>query len=308
MRPCAGCGVPASTWCGGCGNVSYCSAACQKKSWPGHKTQCSPTKTLSTPDLGNYLVAGRDLNPGDLLLDEDVTVLGPHDTCDSDGTSVCPGCYFPCHGYTCSKCHVPLCGPSCEEDSSPHKAECETIKRYRAGDKDILEHITALRFILLRQSDPARYKKCRQLSTNLDLRKNQPEFEVTRQKAREFCSLFHDLAKEELVLDILCILDTNTFQVLAPGSAHNLAGLYPRVALLNHGCVPNCRLIFKSDQRLEVRASVAIKKGVGLLISYTPPFYTVIARNTILERGKQFTCSCPRCSDPQEMGLQARRI
>ena len=131
---------------------------------------------------------------------------------------------------------------------------------------------------------------------------------MTRQKAREFCSLFPGLAQEELVLAILCILDTNTFQVLAPGSAHNLAGLYPRVALLNHGCVPNCRLIFKSDQRLEVRASVAIKKGAGLLISYTPPFYTVIARNTILQRGKQFTCSCPRCSDPQELGLKERRI
>ena len=90
-------------------------------------------------------------------------------------------------------------------------------------------------------------------------------------------------------------------------SRSNCKILDSRVALLNHGCVPNCRLIFKSDQRLEVRASVAIKKGAGLLISYTPPFYTVIARNTILERGKQFTCSCPRCSDPQEMGLQARR-
>ena len=94
--------------------------------------------------------------PGDLLLDEDVAVLGPHDTCDADGTRVCPGCYFPCHGYTCSKCRVPLCGPSCEEESSPHRAECETIARCGAGDKDILEHITALRFILLRQSDPVR--------------------------------------------------------------------------------------------------------------------------------------------------------
>ena len=73
-----------------------------------------------------------------------------------------------------------------------------------------------------------RYKKCRQLSTNLDLRSNQPELEVTRQKARAFCSLFPGLAQEELVLTVLCILDTNTFQVLAPGSAHNLAGLYPR--------------------------------------------------------------------------------
>ena len=157
MRDCAVCGVPASTWCGGCGNVSYCSATCQKKNWPGHKAACQPTKTLTSPDLGNYLVAGRDLAPGDLLLDEDVAVLGPHDTCDADGTRVCPGCYFPTHGYTCSSCHVPLCGPSCEADNSPHKAECETIARYGAGDKDILEYITALRFILLRQSDPTRY-------------------------------------------------------------------------------------------------------------------------------------------------------
>ena len=130
----------------------------------------------------------------------------------------------------------------------------------------------------------------------------------TKQKAAEFCSLFPGLAKEEVVLAVLCILDTNTFQVLASGSAHNLAGLYPRVALLNHGCVPNCRLIFRSDHRLEVRASVAIKKGASLLISYTPPFYSVIARNTILQRGKQFTCSCPRCSDPQELGLKVSSI
>ena len=165
-----------------------------------------------------------------------------------------------------------------------------------------------VQFYVLKSNKYSRYKKCRQLSTNLELRKNQPEFEETKRKAAEFCSLFPDLAKEEVVLAVLCILDTNTFQVLAPGSAHNLAGLYPRVALLNHGCVPNCRLIFRSDQRLEVRASVAIKKGADLLISYTPPFYTVIARNTILQRGKQFTCSCARCSDPQEMGLKVSSI
>ena len=90
-------------------------------------------------------------------------------------------------------------------------------------------------------------------------------------------------------------------QVLSSGSAHNLAGLYPRVALLNHSCVPNCRLIFRSDYRLQVRASVKLKKGDTLYISYTPPFYSVISRNNILSRGKQFTCTCPRCCDPTEL-------
>jgi len=105
----------------------------------------------------------------------------------------------------------------------------------------------------------------------------------------------------KLITEILCILDTNTFQVLATGSARNLAGLYLRVSLLNHSCVPNCRLIFRADNSLQVVASVRIKKGEQANISYTPPFFSVIARNNILHRGKQFLCGCSRCGDPSEL-------
>ena len=60
---------------------------------------------------GNFLVAGRDLARGDLILDEDVSVVGPAD----HETRVCVGCYFPAHDYSCSFCQVPLCGPSCQK-------------------------------------------------------------------------------------------------------------------------------------------------------------------------------------------------
>ena len=44
-----------------------------------------------------------------------------------------------------------------------------------------------------------------------------------------------------------------------------------------------------------------IKKGEQANISYTPPFFSVIARNNILHRGKQFLCGCERCGDPSEL-------
>ena len=124
---------------------------------------------------------------------------------------------------------------------------------------------------------------------------------MLKNKAAAFCSLFPGLTREEEVVEILCILDTNTFQVLSPGSATTLAGLYLRVSLLNHSCLPNCRLIFRADSCLQVRASTEIKAGQQVNISYTPPFFSVIARNNILHRGKQFLCSCPRCQDPSEL-------
>ena len=45
------------------------------------------------------------------------------------------------------------------------------------------------------------------------MRKDQPDFEITKQKVSEFLEIFPDLASEETVLSVMCILDTNTFQV-----------------------------------------------------------------------------------------------
>ena len=40
MPECAVCSAPAPFSCSRCKCVSYCSAAHQKKDWPGHKSQC----------------------------------------------------------------------------------------------------------------------------------------------------------------------------------------------------------------------------------------------------------------------------
>ena len=150
------CGAPSAQWCGGCGNVSYCGVKHQRQHWSEHKSQCGTVKTCQSPELGKYLVAARDLSPGDLILEEDVSVLGP--ASEEEEEEVCVSCYYPSHGHTCHNCHAPLCGPSCQSDpSSPHSQECTTLASFNTRNVNITPFITALRFILLSKTDPKRF-------------------------------------------------------------------------------------------------------------------------------------------------------
>ncbi|XP_023319622.1 protein msta isoform X2 [Eurytemora carolleeae] len=282
MRLCGICDSPAPQSCGGCGNVRVC----------------------EDKICGQFLVAGRNLKAGDLILDEEVGLLGPPSG-EPRPDNICLGCYFPAPSYTCSTCHAPICGPSCEKKSD-HTQECKMVEKFKLCeqlDRDQLYGIiTPIRFLSLQQSNKHLYKKCLELSTNLETRRLQPEFMKYTEKARLYAGLLHGWTTEEEMLKILTILDTNTFQVLAQGSAETLSGLYPRISKLNHSCIPNSRTVFRGDYSLQIIACVNIQKGSPIYISYTPPFYTTHSRRKILERGKQFLCDCVRCQDPQELG------
>ena len=153
MRLCAVCGVDAHQWCGGCGNVSYCGIKHQKSHWADHKPLCGPFKIQQSPQLGKYLVAGRNLESGDLILDEEVAILGP--AADEESADICLGCYFPVHGYKCSKCSAPLCGPRCETQSN-HLQECDILAKYQVCSKitgNLRWLVPALRFLLYKTTD-----------------------------------------------------------------------------------------------------------------------------------------------------------
>ena len=107
-------------------------------------------------------MAARDLRPGDLILEEEVSVLGPatDQQEQEQEEEVCVGCYYPSHGHTCPQCGAPLCGPSCQSDpASPHSQECATLASFNLDTKtvSINPFITALRFILLSKTDPKRF-------------------------------------------------------------------------------------------------------------------------------------------------------
>ena len=54
--PCATCGQPTSKRCAGCGQVSYCSHACQKRGWKRHKKVCRPPTDMATSEVCKVLI------------------------------------------------------------------------------------------------------------------------------------------------------------------------------------------------------------------------------------------------------------
>lgn len=60
----------------------------------------------SSKELGRYLVAARDLAPGDLVLTERPLVFAPKAMADPEASMPCVGCYKPVYtdvGERCAK-------------------------------------------------------------------------------------------------------------------------------------------------------------------------------------------------------------
>ena len=75
--------------------------------------------------VGRYLVATRDIEPLELIIEDEPAVFGPnHDT-----GPACMECLLPTDGsFLCPKCSLPLCGPDCL-DGPYHKPECEVFSK-----------------------------------------------------------------------------------------------------------------------------------------------------------------------------------
>ena len=105
--------------------------------------------SLSTP-FPRYMVARRDLNPGDIILREKPMVTGPNlDNAASGGSlsqAVCLGCYAPLtqnNFHPCRKCKAPLCKSSCEEHPA-HVDECTVLKQNPIGFYSTYSHGTLM--------------------------------------------------------------------------------------------------------------------------------------------------------------------
>ena len=74
------CKKAAPNRCSACQKVAYCSPECQKSHWKTiHKTQCCPFKIVRNPDqpdLGRFVVATRDIAPGEVIMEEPPITAG----------------------------------------------------------------------------------------------------------------------------------------------------------------------------------------------------------------------------------------
>ena len=77
---CANCGSQAKNRCSACQKVAYCSGECQKSHWKTkHRTQCCLFKIVRNPDqpdLGRFVVATRDIAPGEVIMEEPPVTAG----------------------------------------------------------------------------------------------------------------------------------------------------------------------------------------------------------------------------------------
>ncbi|KAJ4433467.1 hypothetical protein ANN_15770 [Periplaneta americana] len=332
QETCDVCSAPAAHKCSACKQAAYCSKEHQKQDWKKHKDVCRPFEIRSSPELGKYLVASRDLSPGDVIVSEAPLVVGPKLHSEQ---AMCLGCHVPTRydsDYRCPKCLWPCCGPSCPADPKLHAAECSILRLQTrrnleaAAGKDVgiyhYDAVTPLRCLLLQRRNPRKWQQILEMESHV--KKRGPGTEVFREirdrvvtflqenylqklsgAGKEGDAVLEDCS-ENTLHKICGVLDVNGLDIrLALGA--EVVALYPTVYLMEHDCVPNTRHSFEialgdKQYRVTVRATRQIRKGEHISTMYTHALWGTQARRDHLMSTKYFNCRCKRCSDPTELG------
>ena len=107
----------------------------------------------------------------------------------------------------------------------------------------------------------------------------------------------------EDVEQVYGVLKTNGVGHVSQGA--RLCYLYPEVSLMSHSCLPNMMMISSSPARqISFVATTEIPAGCELSWSYSNILYGRHQRQHHLSSTWLFDCSCERCEDPTELGLQ----
>ncbi|XP_053679551.1 SET domain-containing protein SmydA-8-like [Anopheles nili] len=264
-----------------------------------------------TDQLGRFLVAKRDIKPGELILAEDPIVVGPY----WDADISCLGCLRPA-SRACKKC---LKAPLCRDCSVHDDTECTFFKQAtNLGKNFLFDHfntVTPIRCLLLYRNDRNKFDQLMSLESHCDYRRGTDIWQIHEQYVvepllcEEVFQQIDDLNVTSKLLQQICgILDVNTFEIRGNMDSqgtqmNNLArGLYPRTSLMTHSCQTNTIIAVDGNSKLRLYASVAIKAGDLLYYNYTRVLFSTFERQTHLRKGKYFTCTCIRCNDPTELG------
>ena len=103
-------------------------------------------------------------------------------------------------------------------------------------------------------------------------------------------------ASAEAAARLMSTFERNNFGVLNDLLSVVGAGCYPRAALLNHSCAPNCALAF-DGLTVEIRTMAAVAAGEELCHAYVELCQPTGARRETLRSRYGFECACSRCVD-----------
>ncbi|XP_066587688.1 uncharacterized protein [Prorops nasuta] len=274
--------------------------------------------------LGRYLVAARNIAPGEVIVREATAVVGPTAF---NKEVVCFAClsllpkFRPDARYICSKCNVaPLCGKSCEEkQKSFHtKEECDIFRTNESlsssNSTTLLGILLPLRLWLLKNKKSEIWEKIKCMQSHVESRKGTAVWmdrEINVVKVIEDLGLLPEEENKSVVLQELCgILDVNTFELRSPGGLDGLflRGLYTEAALMAHNCRANTHLTVDDSFEMTIYASLPIEQGEAILFNYTSSLLGTAERKEHLREGKYFECDCEMCNDPFEMNSHLSTI
>ena len=268
--------------------------------------QCSERASLSwevseDPNIGRILVATRDINPWELVIEDTALVTGPK------MKAVCLGCLDPVQGdVTCPRCEWPLCCQPCQE-SPRHKLECEILSRrglvptLRDGRCGLYPCLTVLRVLLLKISDPHGWDLIQKMMDHWEERKRDPKIVggITVMNNLFTQRLGLDWVTREDVEHAYGVLKTNAVDLKDGGGQ----ALFPRsVCIMSHSCFANMEPVRNPADTIGLRAKRKILKGEELSIFYTDFLESRHSIKKKIVKEWKFVCQCKRCSDRTEFG------
>ena len=75
---------------------------------------CYPFQLRHSAEVGRYLVASRDIQPLELILEDQPSVVGPSRKQPALNHVICVECFRRVTGdLTCQLCHFPICSEDC---------------------------------------------------------------------------------------------------------------------------------------------------------------------------------------------------
>ncbi|KAK7072642.1 hypothetical protein SK128_012619 [Halocaridina rubra] len=303
---CGSCGAKATLKCTACGTVYYCSKEHQKKHWKVHKKECLPYSEENGPQQGRYLVASRDIPAGHLIFKEKPLAIGPP----SSSKAICLGCHSPITSPDypkCPRCFWPLCSPECA-NSILHIPECKylsTDENSHGPPKSIDETprydvVLLLRCLALRNIKPDAWKIIEKMVSHSEKYEKEKEpFHMT--SVTYITEFLKDVCDVQTAHHVRGAIITNAINTRGP-QGQTIRGLYSKIYLLNHSCVPNVTLRADVYSTLYIHAAKVIKKGDPLVFSYVTSAAPLWQRQEELKCIYNFLCKCQRCTDPTELG------
>ncbi|XP_071438734.1 uncharacterized protein [Hetaerina americana] len=216
--------------------------------------------------MGRYLVTTKNIQPAEIILDEEAIVVGP-----CQGTKpICLVCYRPLFAkensliphpnlVPCEKCNWPLCGDqSCiEVRNEPgvvhdHSEECKIFAASKENNRmvgkdplkehSLYEAIVPLRCLLYRDSNLQRWKAIAEMESHNAIRKMQPN--IWNNNQEKVANVIRgpwglgDKFTDDEIHTVCGALEVNAFEIGHNGSS--LRALFgPYAYLIAHDCVPN---------------------------------------------------------------------